>query len=200
MHHLLVLCGLLGVAAITPGPNNLIVLHAAGRAGVRGAIPAIVGVVAGGLLLLAVLALGVDAVFAAHPLLRRWIAVPGGLYLTWLGMTLVAGGIAPRRTNAAPRKSTLPTGTLALLGFQFLNPKSWVMVLTVLAALPVTGWRGYLTLAGLFVLIPTLCLLLWAGLGAYLARWLAQPRIRRSVDAVMGTSLVACAVLLLTAP
>ena len=35
MHHLLVLCGLLGVAAITPGPNNLIVLHAAGRAGVR---------------------------------------------------------------------------------------------------------------------------------------------------------------------
>ena len=33
MHHLLVLCGLLGVAAITPGPNNLIVLHAAGRAG-----------------------------------------------------------------------------------------------------------------------------------------------------------------------
>jgi threonine/homoserine/homoserine lactone efflux protein len=200
MHHLLVLCGLLGVAAITPGPNNLIVLHAAGRAGVRGAIPAIVGVVAGGLLLLAVLALGVDAVFAAHPLLRRWIAVLGGLYLTWLGMTLVAGGIAPRRTNAAPRKSTLPTGTLALLGFQFLNPKSWVMVLTVLAALPVADWRGYLTLAGLFVLIPTLCLLLWAGLGAYLARWLAQPRIRRSVDAVMGTLLVVCAVLLLTEP
>jgi threonine/homoserine/homoserine lactone efflux protein len=200
MHHLLVLCGLLGVAAITPGPNNLIVLHAAGRAGVRGAIPAIVGVVAGGLLLLAVLALGVDAVFAAHPLLRRWIAVLGGLYLTWLGMTLVAEGIAPRRTNAAPRKSTLPTGTLALLGFQFLNPKSWVMVLTVLAALPVAGWRGYLTLAGLFVLIPTLCLLLWAGLGAYLARWLAQPRIRRSVDTLMGALLVACAVLLLTAP
>ncbi|HEY9512591.1 MAG TPA: LysE family translocator [Rhodanobacter sp.] len=200
MHHLLVLCGLLGVAAITPGPNNLIVLHAAGRAGVRGAMPTIVGIVAGGLLLLAVLALGVDAVFAAHPLLRRWIAVLGGLYLTWLGMTLVAGGIAPRRTNAAPRKSTLPTGTLALLGFQFLNPKSWVMVLTVLAALPVADWRGYLTLAGLFVLIPTLCLLLWAGLGAYLARWLAQPRIRRSVDAVMGTLLVVCAVLLLTEP
>ena len=200
MHHLLVLCGLLGVAAITPGPNNLIVLHAAGRAGVRGAMPTIVGVVAGGLLLLAVVALGVDAVFAAHPLLRRWIAVLGGLYLTWLGMTLVAGGIAPRRTNAAPRKSTLPTGTLALLGFQFLNPKSWVMVLTVLAALPVADWRGYLTLAGLFVLIPTLCLLLWAGLGAYLARWLAQPRIRRSVDAVMGTLLVVCAVLLLTEP
>ena len=200
MHHLLVLCGLLGVAAITPGPNNLIVLHAAGRAGVLGAMPTIVGIVAGGLLLLAVVALGVDAVFAAHPLLRRWIAVLGGLYLTWLGMTLVAGGIAPRRTNAAPRKSTLPTGTLALLGFQFLNPKSWVMVLTVLAALPVADWRGYLTLAGLFVLIPTLCLLLWAGLGAYLARWLAQPRIRRSVDAVMGTLLVVCAVLLLTEP
>ena len=200
MDHLFALCGLLGVAAITPGPNNLIVLHAAGRAGLRGAVPAIVGVVAGGLLLLAVLALGADAVFAAHPPLRRWIAALGGLYLAWLGMTLVAGGIAPRRTDAAPRKSTLPTGTLALLGFQFLNPKGWVMVLTILAALPVAGWRGYLALAGLFVLIPTLCLLLWAALGAYLARWLAQPRIRRGVDALMGALLVACAVLLMTAP
>ena len=200
MHHLLVLCGLLGVAAITPGPNNLIVLHAAGHAGLRGAVPTIVGVVAGGLLLLAVLALGVDAAFAAQPLLRRWIAGLGGLYLTWLGMALLAGGIAPRGTNAAPLKSTLPTGTLALLGFQFLNPKSWVMVLTILAALPMVGWRDYLMLAGLFVLIPTLCLLLWAALGAYLTRWLAQPRIRRSVDALMGALLVACAVLLLTAP
>jgi len=96
--------------------------------------------------------------------------------------------------------ATLPAGTLGLIGFQFLNPKSWVIVLTVLAAMPSTGLRDYLPLAGLFVLIPTLCLLLWAALGAWLARWLVRPTIRRAVDIAMGALLVACAFLLLIEP
>jgi threonine/homoserine/homoserine lactone efflux protein len=172
MDPLLAACGLLCVAAITPGPNNLVVLRAAGHAGLRGAIPAIVGIVCGGLLLLAVMALGAGAAFATHPPLRRWAGAP----------------------------ATLPAGTLGLIGFQFLNPKSWVIVLTVLAAMPATGLRDYLPLAGLFVLIPTLCLLLWAALGAWLARWLVRPTVRRAVDIAMGALLVACAFLLLIEP
>jgi threonine/homoserine/homoserine lactone efflux protein len=198
MNPLLAACGLLCVAAITPGPNNLVVLRAAGHAGLRGAMPAIVGIVCGGLLLLAVMALGAGAAFATHPPPRRWAGAIGALYLVWLGVSLCATGIAPRRAAATP--ATLPAGTLGLIGFQFLNPKSWVIVLTVLAAMPSTGLRDYLPLAGLFVLIPTLCLLLWAALGAWLARWLVRPTIRRAVDIAMGALLVACAFLLLIEP
>jgi len=198
MDPLLAVCGLLCVAAITPGPNNLVVLRAAGHAGLRGAMPAIVGIVCGGLLLLAVMALGAGAAFATHPPLRRWAGAIGALYLVWLGVSLCAAGIAPRRAAATP--ATLPAGTLGLIGFQFLNPKSWVIVLTVLAAMPGTGLRDYLPLAGLFVLIPTLCLLLWAALGAWLARWLVRPTVRRAVDIAMGALLVACAFLLLIEP
>jgi threonine/homoserine/homoserine lactone efflux protein len=186
------------VAAITPGPNNLVVLRAAGHAGLRGALPAIAGIVCGGLLLLAVTALGAGAVFAAHPPLRRLAGAIGALYLIWLGLSLCAAGVAPR--HAAATSTALPAGSLGLIGFQFLNPKSWVIVLTVLAAMPVTGLRDCLPLAGLFVLIPTLCLLLWAALGAWLARWLVRPRVRRGVDIVMGALLVACAFLLLIEP
>ena len=63
-----------------------------------------------------------------------------------------------------------------------------------------TDLRDYLPLAGLFVLIPALCLLLWAALGAWLARWLVHPQVRRGVDIVMGALLVACAFLLLIEP
>lgn len=198
MDPLLAACGLLLVAAITPGPNNLVVLRAAGHAGLRGALPAIAGIVGGGLLLLAVTALGAGTAFAAHPPLRRWTGAIGALYLAWLGVSLCVAGVAPR--HAAAASATLPAGTLGLIGFQFLNPKSWVIVLTVLAAVPATGLRDYLPLAGLFVLVPALCLLLWAALGAWLARWLVRPTVRRGVDLAMGVLLIACAFLLLIEP
>ncbi len=198
MDSLLAACGLLCVAAITPGPNNLVVLRAAGHAGLRGALPAIIGIVCGGLLLLAVTALGAGATFAAYPSLRRWTGVIGALYLVWLGVSLCAAGVAPRQ--AATTSEALPAGILGLIGFQFLNPKSWVIVLTVLAAMPATGLPDYLRLAGLFVLIPALCLLLWAALGAWLVRWLVRPGARRGVDIAMGFLLVACAFLLLIEP
>lgn len=198
MDPLLAACGLLCVAAITPGPNNLVVLRAAGHAGLRGALPAIAGIVGGGLLLLAVTALGAGTAFAAHPPLRRWTAAIGALYMTWLGLSLCMAAVAPR--HVAATSAALPAGTLGLVGFQFLNPKSWVIVLTVLAAVPATGLRDYLPLAGLFVLVPALCLLLWAALGAWLARWLVRPTVRCSVDLAMGVLLIACAFLLLIEP
>jgi len=196
MEQLLAAAGLLGVAAITPGPNNLVILHAAGTAGVRRALPMIAGVVLGGLLLLAVTALGAAAVFAALPPLRRWTAVAGALYLAWLGASLCVAALSPRPgPTPTPR---LPAGALGLIGFQFLNPKSWLLVLTVFAAMPATAAHDYLLLSAMFVLIPAPCLLLWATLGASLARWLARrPAARRGVDVASGALLLACALLLL---
>ncbi|EIL92714.1 LysE family transporter [Rhodanobacter fulvus Jip2] len=196
MNHLFALAGLLGVAAITPGPNNLVVLRAAAQAGLRGALPAIAGVVLGGLLLLAVIALGEGSLFAAYPSFQRWIGMAGALYLSWLGAALFFRAIA-KGSEDSTLGHGLPISAFGLIGFQFLNPKSWVMVLTALATWPATGLQAHLPLAGLFVLIPSFCLLLWAAFGAWLARRLARPVVRRSVDAVMGTLLVTCAAFLI---
>lgn len=191
MDHLLALGGLVGAAAITPGPNNLIVLRAAAHAGMRDALPAIAGIVFGGLLLLGTLGLGVDTALATHPALRQWIAVIGAMYLVWRGTALLVVGLTPGDPGRLAKRA-LPAGGPGLIGFQFLNPKAWVLVLTALAASPADGVRGYLSLAGLFVLIPTLCLLLWAALGARLAHRLAQPRVRRGVDLALGSLLIIC--------
>jgi threonine/homoserine/homoserine lactone efflux protein len=193
------IAGLLCVAALTPGPNNLVVLRTASRDGLRGALPAVAGVVLGGLALLCVTAVGAGTAFAAWPALRRWLAIAGAAYLVWLGVSLIADGLRANRPHA-DKDVALPAGTLGLVGFQFLNPKSWVMVLTAIASVPVDGLRGYLPLAGLFVAIPAVCLLLWAALGALLARSLTCPRIRRGADLGMGALLVASAGLLLLEP
>jgi threonine/homoserine/homoserine lactone efflux protein len=195
MHELLAPAGLLLAAAISPGPNNLVVLRESGRGGVRGAAGAIGGIVLGGLVLFAMVAAGIGAMLATHAALRSALGVAGAAYMAWLGLCLLGAGFrhaSPRRADVA-----LPAGVLGLFGFQFLNPKGWVMVLTLVATWPATGLAGYLPLALLFAAIPSGCLLLWSLAGRLLATRMARPRSRRRIDAAMGALLLGSAALLL---
>jgi threonine/homoserine/homoserine lactone efflux protein len=179
--------GVVTVAAITPGPNNLIVLRAASRDGIRGAVPAILGVVTGGLALLSVVLLATRAAFALDGQLRTAVALVGAGYLAWLGLGLIRH--AGRSARGAPE---LPAPSMfGLLAFQVVNPKCWMLVLTAIGAAPAgrTAWP----LAIVFTAIPTACLLAWAVAGAVMARTLARPAVAVWVDRAMA------AVLLLTA-
>lgn len=195
MHDLLAPAGLLFAAAITPGPNNLVVLRESARGSPRAAAGAIGSIVLGGLALLAVVAAGAGKMLATHAALRTGLAAAGAIYMAWLGLCLLGARtrpVSPGRAGAA-----LPAGALGLFGFQFLNPKGWVMVLTLVAAWPATNLPGYLPLALLFVAIPSGCLLLWSLAGRLLAAHMARPRSRRRIDAAMGALLLASAALLL---
>ena len=188
--------GLVTIAAVTPGPNNLIVLRAASRAGVRGALPAITGVVLGGLAVLAVALVASDTAFAAAPRLRIAVAGAGCLYLMWLGGSLVRHAGHP---SSEPARGLPAASVAGLFTFQFLNPKSWVMVMTAIGAMP-AGDASRWSLGVVFTAIPASCLLSWAIAGAALTRWLAQPRIAAWVDRAMGVLLVATAVALVELP
>jgi len=193
MHDLLAPAGLLLAAAITPGPNNLVVLREAGRGGMRDIAAAIAGIVLGGLALLTVVATGAGTLLATHAAWRWALAALGGAYMAWLGIRLLGSA----RDTTAVRAGALPTGALGLFGFQFLNPKGWAMVLAIVAARPAAGPLGYLPLMLLFTAIPLACLLLWSMAGRLLTAQLAHPRSRRRLDAVMGVLLLASAALLL---
>ena len=179
------------VAVATPGPNNLVVMRTAARSGWTGSLPAMAGIVVGGLVLLALVAAGAGSAFSAWPWLRATVEIGGAAYLVWLGIRLfvAAGGDGAG--------ASLPTGPGGLFGFQFLNPKGWVMVSTAVAAVPATSPSNALIhLAPLFVVIPILGLLMWAVLGDVLAPGLARPMVRRWTDRVLGALLVLAALLL----
>ena len=200
MEALIGVTALILVAAITPGPNNLVVMQAAARGRAASAVPAILGIVLGSLALLAVAVAGAGAAFEAEPRLRTALSLGGCLYLSWLGLQLVMPTFRsePRPTRGGDKP--LPTGVLGLFGFQFLNPKSWVMVLTATAASqsPEGALGTFLRLSALFVVIPTICLALWSSLGSAMARGLERPAVQRWFDRGMGLLLVGSAALLLT--
>lgn len=197
MSTLMIGAGLIFVAAITPGPNNLVVMRAAAHEGFAGALPAIAGIVAGGLAMLALVMAGTGFAVAVEPRMTAVITLCGGAYLCWLGGSLVVGSFASSHTRDSASKSALPTRAAALFGFQFLNPKSWVMVLTVATAVrDEQPARAFLSLATLFTVIPALCLALWCALGLLAAPYLDRVWVRDWLDRAMGVLLFVSAALL----
>src|ERR1700757_1247233 len=122
---------LLLAAAITPGPNNLLMLRIGLERGLR-AVPApATGVVLGGLAMLLASRSGLALAFAAHPSLPALIRVCGAACVAGLGVRLICKGYG--RASEPPPPAAAP-GVLALLLFQLVNPKAWLIVLTVVAA------------------------------------------------------------------
>lgn len=183
--------GVVLVAALSPGPNNVVVLRAAAAGDGSRAWSAIGGVVCGGIAMLAGTIAAGSAVLTT-PHFRLGVAIAGATYLAWLGLTMMRGSASPGKD------SPLPAGFYGVFVFQFLNPKSWVMVLSLVAAFPPMGRAmTFAWLAPIFVVIPTACLLLWAVAGRRLAGILRRPESQRRLDQAMGAALITAAALLL---
>src|SRR5882672_7143805 len=159
-----------------------------------GAIPALAGIVLGSVALGIVAVLGAGALFNAEPRLGVVTTGAGCVYLIWLGARALIESAAPTQSAG---HSHLPSHASGLFFFQFLNPKAWATVLTVTAAAQTEADVGRTgLLIGLFALIPTVCLTIWAGLGSLTSEYLARPRVAVWFQRSMGAMLIISALLL----
>lgn len=191
---------LVTVAAASPGPNNLIVMNSAAKSGLVNTLPHIAGVVIGTMALLVSIIAGLGRVFAESPGARLAIVLTGCIYLAWLGLRLAVPGVDRHAGSAETCERGLPSGFTRLIVLQFLNPKSWVVMITAVAAagahvdLPVHAMK----LIVLFALIPLTCLLIWSSIGVAKRMRLTQPGSGKWLDRAMGAALFAFSLLLLT--
>ena len=161
---ILPIVGILVVATITPGPNNIIVFQAAVTGGIRSATPLIAGIVTGSLFLLLCSALGIGFLLNSNSLFVIVMSTLGSVYLIWLGLKLLRATVSTDQDDK--KHSTLPSSFLAVAVFQFANPKSWILMSVVSTkALPHMFW---LNLVALLIFIFVSCLLLWVYTGVYL--------------------------------
>lgn len=192
--------GLIFVAVVTPGPNNLIVMAEAARGGWTAAVRASVGILAGSTALLALAALGVGAAVAEEPRLLPAIAAGGGLYLIGLGLRWMARSRRSDAGVAREGRRRPVSGTAGLFFFQFLNPKAWVTALTAVSAAQASlGARAVLPIVtAILVAVSIPSLVLWSSCGVALTRRLRRPRFRAWFDRLAGGALVAFALLLMS--
>jgi threonine/homoserine/homoserine lactone efflux protein len=135
------------------------------------------------LLLLALTWFGLNLIRRLVPHFDLVAAIAGAAYLGWIGAVL-----AVKSGRSAEAPTGLPTGAGGVALFQLANPKAWVLVMTAVAA--VTAQGDVLVLAGLMSAISLLCLVVWAGLGAALAKSLKRPGNRILFDRAMGALLM----------
>ncbi|MDT7837758.1 LysE family translocator [Aquabacterium sp. OR-4] len=132
-----------GIIAL-PGMDMAFVAGSALAAGLRGGLAAVAGIVAGGLVHVAVAASGVAALWLAWPAGFNALLLAGAAYMAWIGWSLLrvhdAGSLgvaadAPRRGWAIFRR-----GALTCL----LNPKAYAFMLAVFPAFMAAPGRSML--------------------------------------------------------
>lgn len=181
------------VAAVTPGPSNLMVLAAGARAGFVGGLPCLAGVVAGMALMIGLGQLGLGEFVASFPAalpLLKWI---GSAFLLWLAWKVAS---APPMSGEA---SGTPVGFWKAFVFQWANPKSWIVSISAAGAYGGGHALAPPTQAVLmgttFALAAAPACALWLGCGASLQRWLADARRGRVFNVTMGIALAGSVVL-----
>ncbi|WP_129643009.1 LysE family translocator [Peristeroidobacter agariperforans] len=185
MSSLLPVIGVLFAAAITPGPNNIIVMQAGAR-GMAPAIRAVLGVVCGSMVLLIFTWFGFGLATSVAPALTLVLHIFCAAYLAWMGVALLT------REQTAAADAAVPSNPLGIAAFQLLNPKAWILVATAVAAMP--RERSLALLALLMVAVTGACLMLWALAGTAATHFFARPAARRVIDRILGPVLVLSAV------
>ncbi len=175
------------VSSVTPGPNNLMLLSSGLTFGLRRTVPHMLGVTGGFILMVALLGLGLGAVFERIPGFHTGLRLFGMAYLLYLAWRIFNAGVIEEGEGRAR-----PMTFLEAAAFQWVNPKAWIMALTAIAAYtnPDNYIPSVLMLAVMFGLVNFPSVGVWAGAGMLMRKLLHNPKAVRVVNITMAILLV----------
>jgi len=199
------------VAAVTPGPSNVMLVAAGAQAGIVRGLPCLFGVTSGMAVMMFLVPLGLGSLVLKYPLVLRALHWGGAAVLLWLSWKIAtspspgesaAGGhgdaAAGGRVEAAAGPE--PIGYAGALLFQWVNPKSWLVSAsaagTFLSGAAGSPFREAAALGGLFVLAALPSGLVWLAFGAGVQHLLHEPRRLRAFNLIMGALLALSIVLI----
>jgi threonine/homoserine/homoserine lactone efflux protein len=108
------------IAAVTPGPSNIMLTATGAAAGLLRGLPCLLGVAAGMGILIFTVALGLGSLVIGHPIVLQILNWTGAAFLLWLAWKIATAD--PGDRNQAEK----PVGFLGAALFQWINPKSWI--------------------------------------------------------------------------
>ncbi len=181
------------VAAITPGPSNLILTSTGANVGVLRGLPCLCGVAIGMGLMMFLVAFGLGSLVLESSLILHGLKWCGIGFLLWLSWKIATAG----RSDATTDNDFV--GFLGAAVFQWVNPKSWLVsasaVGTYLQAEAGSAFVQSIYFGMLFVLAALPSCFVWLAFGATLQRFLHTERALRTFNVAMG-AMLAGAVLL----
>jgi threonine/homoserine/homoserine lactone efflux protein len=195
------LAAFLGVAVlviVTPGPDTAMTIRGTLLGGRRAGVMTAFGVISGQACWTVAASAGITALLVASEPAFVALKLIGAAYLIYLGgqalLAAIRGTVAdePEPTDGArlPARTAYRQGLVSDLG----NPKMAAFFTSLLPQFGTSFW-------GMLALGLTFCALTWLWLAVYataFARLRASRRVRRTIEAVTGTVLVALGLRLAT--
>ena len=182
------------VSSITPGPNNVMLTASGATFGFRRTVPHMAGIVVGFPVMVAAIGLGLGEVFTRSPQLHLALKFIGAAYLLYLAWRIAQAG-SPEGGNMNRKPLTF----LEAAGFQWVNPKAWMMAVSAIPAFTTVGGNYYAELAVIVLIfailtVPTCAA--WCLFGVGISQFVKSPGAARIVNLSLAAA-VALSVLLL---
>ncbi|MBM3822433.1 MAG: LysE family translocator [Verrucomicrobia bacterium] len=197
MELLLLYCGWWLLLAVTPGPAVLCVVGHALRAGLRGAVSAILGITLGHVFFFVCIALGLSAILesAAHVYdALRWA---GAGYLACLGLRMIARSFRSNETTDSKTPPKVSTSSiLEAWAIQATNPKALLFMSALLPQFIDKDRPLPPQLLALFmatVIIDAMVLLNYAWIAIRSGRMFRRPKVHAWFDRLLGACMLAFA-------
>lgn len=190
--------GISVLVIVTPGPDTAVTLRNALLGGRAGGILTALGIAAGQTVWAVATSLGIVAVLVASEPVFLALKLIGAGYLVYLGLQVLAGALrpgAPEVSGGRPATRLVPAaafrqGLISDLG----NPKMAVFFASVLPQFAPQDGPVFATLVLLglaFAMMTFVWLALYSVLAARAGDYLRRPAIRRAIEGITGTVLVA---------
>ena len=166
-------------AAITPGPNNIMIMASGVNFGTQRSLPHLLGISVGFPLMIVLIGLGFGVLFQRFPVLHEAIKIIGIVYLIYLAWRIANAG-----NQANARAPSKPFTFIQSALFQWVNPKGWIMASSAIAAYTSVGdgiFLQVLLIAFIFMLVAFPSAGSWLVFGATMQRFLQHSGYRESV-------------------
>lgn len=180
------------IAAITPGPNNLLLTSSGAHVGFKGSLKLMAGIILGMQCVLLSSAFGIAALLIIYPALHIGLKIVGSLYLLWLAWKTATSSYQ-RLDIPAKTHQTVSWFQGGLL--QFLNPKAWMMGLGAVGSFSLSG-DAYLSSIGVMSIVMLVVNLIagivWILGGTLISVFLQSRRAWFIFNITMGGLTAAC--------
>lgn len=175
-------------AAITPGPNNVMLMSSGLNYGVKRSLPHLLGICLGFPVMVLLIGVGLGSIFERFPVIHTVIQVLGILYLLYL-----AWMIAMTKTHEMNSSNTKPLTFWQAALFQWINPKAWIMgtgAIATYTTLEANIFQQIGIIALIFLITAFPSAATWLFFGANLKRFLQSPKHQKIFNISMALLLV----------
>lgn len=174
--------------AISPGPNNIMLLSSGLTFGFRKTVPHILGIIIGFPFMVFLVGIGLGSIFEKFPIILSVLKVVGIIYLFSM-----AYKIANNRSSIEVQKKSRPFTFLQSASFQWVNPKAWIMGITAISVF-VTSQEDSLTqvliISLIYMISGVFSSSTWAVGGVVLNRFITNKKMVGKLNIVMAILII----------